>query len=90
MCATEYGRISFGSLDEVINVDDLESFGQGMECLDQGKVRGKHCTIKTTQGQKLTEVLVREAAHSLSTFLFSCVFAWAARSLVLGFLICLI
>ena len=34
VCAKEYGRISFTSLDEVINVDDLECFGQGMA---QGK-----------------------------------------------------
>ena len=46
--AMEYGRISFGSLDDVINVDDMESFGQGMECLDQCKALGKHCTTKTS------------------------------------------
>ena len=55
-------RISFGSLDEVINDDDLESFGQGIEwldqskkvlnmgltkCLEQGKRQGEHCTTKT-------------------------------------------
>ena len=46
VCVIEYGRISFRSLDEVINVDKLESFGQHMECLDQGKDRGKCCTTK--------------------------------------------
>ena len=47
VCVMEYGTISFGSLDEVIDVDDLESIGQGMKCLDQGKDRGKWCTTKT-------------------------------------------
>ena len=35
--AMGYGRISFGSLKEVINDDDLESFGQGMGWLEQSK-----------------------------------------------------
>lgn len=47
VCAMEYEKISFGSLDEVINVDDLESFGQYMECVYQGKARGKQCTTRT-------------------------------------------
>ena len=63
MSGMKYGRLSFGSLDEVINDDDLESFGQRMEwldqskrvlnmglskCLDRGKAQGEHCTTKAT------------------------------------------
>ena len=62
MRGMDYGGLKFGSLDEVINIDDLESFGQDMEwldqskrafkegfglCLEQGKTKGKKCSSKT-------------------------------------------
>ena len=55
MSGMGYGRISFGSLDEVIIEDGMTGFDEGYGvlkegvegCLDQGKARGKHCTTKT-------------------------------------------
>ena len=50
----EYERIRFGSLNEVINDDDLECFDKGYGvlkkgvevCLDQVKARREHCITK--------------------------------------------
>ena len=33
-CAMKYGNIHFGSLNDVINIDGLKGFVQGMEYLD--------------------------------------------------------
>ena len=55
MSGMGYGRIRFGSLNKVINDDELECFDKGYGVLkkgvegglDQGKARGKCCTTKT-------------------------------------------
>ena len=46
MSVMGYGGSKFGSLDKVINDDDLSRFVQGMEFLDRGKGRGECCMIK--------------------------------------------
>ena len=48
----EYGRLKFGSLDEVIKVDDLVCINEGKGvledgswmCIEQEKAQGKQCT----------------------------------------------
>ena len=45
-CTIRYGVLRFGSLNQVINDDDLNRFVQGMECLDPGMGRGECSMIK--------------------------------------------
>ena len=43
-CAMANEMLRFGSLDQVLDKDDLKRFEQSIECLDQGMSRGKDCS----------------------------------------------
>ena len=76
-CAMEYGSICFGSLNEVINDDDLVSLGEG-------KAQVKHC-LRFCQGMlKMFRGLARlventcSDIHRLISVLYG-YFMWALR-----------
>ena len=76
--AMEYGRINFGSLDEVIKVDDLDSFYKGYRalrkgvevCIDQGKARGNKVQPRQHHRMRQQAAGGRTASPSFVSFCF--------------------
>ena len=62
--AKNYESICFGSLDQVMNDDELVCLNEGKEafmkgfklCLDQGNDQGDHCSTKAACGTKIREL----------------------------------